>query len=527
MANDHIKCGPVFKRRQWRRLPTEKLTRAERAMRFVEAACIVPEGKLVGNPIVLAPFQQDFFYSVLDNPKGTRRAYLSIARKNSKTATIACMVLVYLAGPEAQLNSQIISGAQSREQASQVYNYASKMVMLNPELSSRVRIVPSGKRLIGLAKNVEYKAMSAEARTAMGGSPVLAIIDEIGQVKGSQDDFIDAITTSQGAHDNPLLIAISTQAADDADLFSIWLDDAEKEQDPHIVSHVYAAPKDGSLIDKKVWKAANPALGLFRNMKDLEEQAKQASRMPSAENTFRNLCLNQRVSTVCSFVSRDTWTSCGGMVMDYGSAPVWAGLDLSGRADLTALVIIGKIAGVWHVTPHFWTPEDGISERSKRDRAPYDVWARQGYLHTTPGKTVDYEFVAQDICAILSNLDVQTIAFDRWRIEMFKKELDKIGIELPLVEFGQGFKDMSPAIDNLESELLNARIAHGAHPVLTMCAGHAVITKDSAGNRKMDKHKATGRIDGMVALAMAFGVVNMTDANSVADLPADYEVMQL
>lgn len=512
-----IKCGPKPRLRKWRTLPLAKLTRAERNMAFVERFCKVPEGKLVGQNIVLAPFQERFFYAVYDNKHGTRRAYLSMARKNSKTATIATILLVHLVGPEAVLNSHIQSGALSREQAGQVYKYASKIVGLSDELKGIVGIVPSSKKLIGLPRNVEYQAMSAEAKTAHGGSPILAILDETGQVKGPQDDFIDAIETSQGAYDAPLLIVISTQAASDADLLSIWLDDAEKSQDPHIVSHVYAAKKEAGLLEKQAWKDANPALGLFRSLKDVEEQAKQAARMPSKENTFRNLYLNQRVSTVSPFISRDVWKSCGGVVLDFGKAPVWAGLDLSARTDLTALVVVGKIAGVWHVASHFWTPEVGLADRAKRDRSPYDVWVKQGYMHTTPGATVDYEFVAQDMAAILANWNVQSVAYDRWRISLLQKELDAGGIKLPLVEFGQGFKDMAPAIDTLESELLNARIAHGNHPVLTMCAANAVVSKDAAGGRKLDKHKATGRIDGMVALAMAFGVMPNTETEEDID----------
>lgn len=512
-----IKCGPIPKLRNWRKLETQDLTRAERNMRFCEAYCCAPEGKLVGKPIELADFQEAFFYSVYDNVAITIEAQLSMARKNAKTATIAMVALVHLVGPEAKQNSQIVSGARSREQASQVYNYASKMVNLSAKLRTIVRIIPSSKTLIGLPLNVEYRALSAEGSTAHGLSPILAILDEVGQVRGPQDDFIDAITTAQGAHENPLLIMISTQAANDADLFSIRLDDAEQSQDPRIVSHVYAADKDAELLDKKAWKAANPALGLFRSLDDLAEQAKKAARMPSAENTFRNLSLNQRVSTVSPFISGDVWKSCGGKLLDFGSAPVWCGLDLSARTDLTALVVIGKIAGVWHIQPHFWTPENGLSDRSKRDRSPYDVWARQGYLHTTPGSTVDYEYVAQDIGAILANLDVRNIAYDRWRIGLLQKEFDELGITLPLVEHGQGFKDMSPALDTLEAELLNGRVAHGMHPVLTMCAANAVVSKDAAGNRKLDKHKATGRIDGLVALAMAFG------ANSMETEPATPE----
>lgn len=484
------------------------MTRGERVIAFIERYCRAPEGAHVGKPIILDEFQRRFILEIYDNPATTREAMLSIARKNGKTALIAGIMLAHMVGPEARQNSQIVSGARSREQASQVFNYASKMVQLSEELSGIVRIVPSGKRLIGLPMNVEYRALSAEGKTAHGLSPVLAILDEVGQVRGPQDDFIDAITTAQGAHENPLMIAISTQAASDADLFSLWIDDAVQSADPRIVCHLYAAPEDCDLMDESAWRAANPALGVFRSLDDLAEQAKKAQRMPSAENTFRNLCLNQRVSTYSPFISREVWQTCGGQVLDFGDSPVWAGLDLSARTDLTALVLVARIAGVWHVRPHFWTPEVGLADRAKRDRAPYDVWAKQGYLHTTPGATVDYEFVAQDMAAIFSELNVQTIAYDRWRIGILQKELDAIGSNLPLVEFGQGFKDMSPAIDALEAELLNGRVSHGAHPVLTMCAANAVIVKDAAGNRKLDKSKTTGRIDGMVAMAMGFGVAS-------------------
>jgi phage terminase large subunit-like protein len=319
-----------------------------------------------------------------------------------------------------------------------------------------------------------------------------------------------------------LLLGISTQAADDADLFSIWLDDALASKDPKIVCHLYATPKEAGLLDEAGWKTANPALGSFRSYDDLAEQAKQAVRMPSSENTFRNLCLNQRVSTVSPFVSKDVWLSCGGKVIEFGESQVYVGLDLSARTDLTAMIIVGKVLDVWQVQAHFWTPEEGLVDRSKRDRQPYDLWVRQGYMHTTPGRTVDYEYVAQDIATILDNLNVKSIGYDRWRIEVLRKEFDRIGVELPLIEFGQGFKDMSPAIDSVESELLNARVAHGNHPVLTMCAANSVIMKDPAGNRKLNKMKSTGRIDGMVAMTMAFGVASKTNDDFDEASFADY-----
>ena len=494
------------------------MTRGERVCAFIEAYCRVPEGALVGKLMKLEPFQRKFICDVYDNPHRTRRAYLSIARKNGKTGLIAGILLAHVAGPEARLNAQIVSGAQSRDQASLVFSLAAKMVQLSPELSKIVRIVPSGKKLIGLTRNTEFRALSAEGKTAHGLSPVLAILDEVGQVRGPRDDFVDAIITSQGAHEDPLLIAISTQSPNDADLFSIWLDDAQTSKDRRIVSHIYQAPKECSLMDESAWKIANPAIGKFRSAEDVREQAERASRMPSAEPTFRNLVLNQRVEMVSPFVASGVWTLNSQEADDtaFYDSPVYAGLDLSGRADLTALVMVAFKDGRWQVKSHFWTPEKGLSERSRRDRAPYDTWHGQGFIRTTPGASIDYEHVARDVGEILSDCDVRAIAFDRWRFDLLKKELEEIGLNLPLVPFGQGFKDMAPALDALESALLNEQMAHGDQPVLKMCAANSRVERDAAGNRKLSKGKATGRIDGMVALAMAIGVAQVP-VESVAE----------
>lgn len=501
-----IKCGPVPRIRDWRNIEHSKLTRAERCMSFAEKYLVVPEGKHVGKPIKLAVFQEVFFYAIFDNKHVTRRAYLSKARKNAKSATIAIILICFLVGPEAVQNSQIVSGALSREQASVIYNLAEKMISMSEVIRPLVHNIPSTKKLIGKPMNVEYKALAAEGKTTHGLSPILAILDETGQVKGPHDSFIEAVETAQGAHENPLLISISTQAATDADMFSVWLDDAEKSQDPRIVCHLYTSDKSLDLDDVTAWEAANPAIDLFFNRQELVDGAERAKRMPSYESTFRNLHLNQRVSVVSPFVSVDVWKSCANDPDDFEDLEVYGGLDLSARTDLTAFVLTARNnAGIVQVKPYFWTPEIGLLDRAKRDRVPYDVWAAQGFLRTTPGATVDYKYVITEIAEITGSINLALIAFDRWKMSFFKKDMDELGIDFPMQEFGQGFKDMGPALDSLESDLLNARMNHGGHPVLTMCAANAVVTKDPAGNRKLDKHKATGRIDGMVALAMSIG----------------------
>lgn len=485
----------------------KKLTRGQRVIAFIEKYCIVPEGDLIGQTIILIPEQRKFILAIYDNPAGTQRAYLSMARKNAKTATIACILLAHIDGPEAKLNSRIISGAMSKDQAAEVYNYASKMVMMSDTLSSRIRIVPSGKRLYGLALNVEYQAISADAVTAHGKSPILAILDEIGQIKGPSSTFVDAIITSQGAYNDAMLFAISTQASNDADMFSIWLDDAALSQDKRIISHVYTAEKDCDVLDRKAWAAANPALGKFLSISKMEAAADLAARMPSFEPTFRNLHLNQRVEMMAPFVSRQIWLKNSEIPDDsaFLEGQVFAALDLSGKTDLTSLTLV-TFREKWHVKSYFWTPAEGLAERAKRDRAPYDVWEKQGFLRAIPGKSINYEAVARDIADITQDMNIVSMAFDRWRIDIIKKEFEDIGLTLPLVPFGQGFKDMAPAIDAVEELLLNEQMAHGANPVLTMCMANCRVEKDAAGNRKLNKAKSTGRIDGAVTLTMAVGV---------------------
>lgn len=499
-----IKCGPVPVIRNWRILPVSQLTRAERNMKFCEAFLKIPEGKDAGKPLYFTESLEAFFYSVFDNPAKTRKAILSMARKNAKSTGIACILLCFLVGPEARLNTQIISGAMSRDQAALIYKLAAKMVHMSPKLHGIVKEIPSKKMLIGIPLNVEFQALAADGATAQGLSVYLGLIDECGQVRGPNSDFINAISTSMGAHEAPLLIFLSTQAPTDADFLSIMIDDAERSQDPHTVCHLYAADDNCDLMDKEQWKKANPGLGLFRSERDLEEQMKEAQRLPSKENSVRNLLLNMRISIESPFVSKGVWEANGAQPAPLHKKKVFGGLDLSAVSDLTGLVLIGEHGDV-EVTA--WLPKEGLLEKSKNDRVPYDVWEKQGFLLTTPGKSVEYEYIAHKLKQVFSDYDVQQINFDRWNMKFLKPYLEKAGFTEKEMErfkdFGQGFGSMSPALRSLESALLQSQLKHGNHPVLTMCAGNAVVEMDAAGGRKFTKKKSTGRIDLLVCLAMA------------------------
>lgn len=485
----------------------KKLTRGERVCKFIETYVKNPEGALIGKPMKLEKFEVDFILDIYDNQHITHTAILSMARKNGKTSLIAALLLAHTVGPEAVLNSQIVSGARSRDQAAVVFELAAKMIQLDPDLSRVARVMPSGKRIIGLSKNVIYRALAADGKTAHGLSPILVILDELGQVKGPTDDFVSALTSAQGAYENPLLIVISTQAPTDADMLSTMIDAQRENADPHVVCHVYEAPVECRLDDEEAWKAANPGLGVFRSIEDVRKQCSAAMAMPANEPAFRNLILNQRVESSAPFVSRSVWESNGDYPGESHGKRVWCGLDLSSVNDLTAFVMVDEDFGV-HC--RFWLPEHGIAEKSRKDKVPYNVWANQEILTLTPGKAIEYEYIANYLISVFDSHDVQCIAFDRYNFKFLKPWLQKAGLadeEIDkFVEFGQGTASMTPALRELESKLLNAQLKHGNNPILNMCAANAKVVGDS-GARKFDKKTARGRIDGMVALAMAVGVM--------------------
>lgn len=492
-----------------------KLSRSARNIAWIEKHCRIPEGKDVGKPVRLRPWQCDNIRKIYDNPHGTRTAIISFGKKNAKTTMAAFLLLLHLCGPEAVNNTQLPSTAQSKDQAAVLFKLAAKIVRLSPTLNPVLIVRDTLKEILCPDLGTLYKALSAEASTAHGQSPIFAVHDELGQVKGPVSELYNAIENAMGAHANPMSIIISTQAATDADLLSILIDDAKTGRDPRVVLSLYTADESLDPFSDEAIQQANPAFGDFLNAREVRAQAQNAKALPSQESLYRNYTLNQRVDVNSPFVSKQIWNSCRGEVAEsFEGLEVFAGLDLSETSDLTALVLLANVGGVWNVKPTFWLPEFGLAEKSRRDRVPYDMWAKQGFLATTPGKSVEYEFVAAHLFGLHEQLTFKKIAFDRWNFRHLKPWLQRAGFRDEEIEgdfaifeeFGQGFQSMSPALRTLETLLLNEQIIHDGHPVLTMCAANATVQSDPAGNRKLSKFKSHGRIDGMVALTMAAAV---------------------
>ncbi len=508
-------------------------SRSDRVIAFIECLTI-PSGEGQGGSFKLREWQKRFIRDVYDpvdenRRRQVRRAVLSVARKNGKTALIAALCIAHLIGPEAIPNGEIYSAATEREQAAIVFKVARQIIEADPELSALLTVVPSTKTIVCRSNGSFYRAISAEAGSKHGLNPSVVIYDELAQARNRE--LYDVLDTAMGARAEPLFVVISTQSNDPQHILSQLIDDGLRKGDKSTVTHLYAVPDDvEDIFEEKVWKQANPALGDFRSLADMQTQAARAARMPSFEASFRNLYLNQRVDAQSPLIARSEWMACKvDETLEHGEA-VYLGLDLSSTTDLTALVAVSAVNGD-RVKAWFWKPGDLVAEHERRDRAPYGEWSKAGWMETPTGRAIDYGFVARTIAEVCSDYEVKGLAYDRWRIENLMRELEGIGFAsyvdgkdavangLRLVPFGQGFRDMAPAIDALEVSVIERRFKHDGNPVLAFCFSNAVAITDPAGNRKLDKSKTRFRIDGAVAATMAIGLKSRDLQGEVEEEP--------
>lgn len=497
---------------------------ADRVIAFVELLTQTA-GPAAGQPFRLRDWQKALIRGIYDpeTPDGrraVRQALITMPRKNGKTELCAALALYHLLA-DGEINGQVYSAAADRHQAALVFNAACAMVRADPELASYVNIVESAKRIVHYRSGSFFQALSADHRSKHGFNASAVIYDELAQAPNR--NLYDVLTTSTGARAQPLTIVISTQSSDRNHVMTELVDYGRKVQagvidDPGFHAAIYAAPEDADIWDEAVWRACNPALGDFRSLEEMRAFAERAKRVPSLESVFRALYLNQPVDADQRFLGSADWDACATPVDADALAgrPCWGGLDLGSTQDLTALVLVfpdeAQDPPGYDVACWFWTAAEGLRERGDRDRVPYALWRDHGFVETTPGRAIDKAHVARRLAEIAGRYDVLGVAYDRWRIEELRPRLADEGCELPLQPWGQGFRDMAPAVDALETAVLNRRLRHGGHPVLRWNAANAAVAMDPAGQRKLDKARGSGRIDGLVALTMAMGLAERAAA---------------
>lgn len=508
------KRGRPPRKKAWE---ADGLTRAERVRAFIESLPIT-SGVHAGKPFIIRDWQwseiiEPLYATDAEGRRRKRKALITIPRKNGKTQLAAALALCHLVGPEAEARGQVYSAAADRKQAALILKELVAFVRAVDWLAKRIIIREHSKTLEDVVTGSTYEALSSDARKAHGLNVSFAIMDELAQ--WPKRDLYEALTTGGAARAEPLYVTISTQSHDKNSVMSELVQYAERVRDGVIdddtfLPVIFAAPDDADPWSEETWRACNPALGDFRSLEEMRAAAAEAKALPAREPSFRLLYLNQPVDASARFLNARDWKAC--KVDDtpglFGQTLLMKqrcilGLDLSSTTDLTALV--AWFPATRDLRAWFWMPADNIEEAERRDHVPYRLWRGQGFIEATPGRAIDKSFVVHRLGELTKEYDVQFCAADRWRLDEIRRLMDEAGVKIELQEFGQGWRDMGPAIDAFETAVLRRELRHPGHPVLDWNVANAVTVSDPTGARKLVKDRASGRIDGLVAAVMAIG----------------------
>ena len=514
--------------------------KAKRALNFIKQLKHT-KGKWKGVPFSVLAWQEQAISDIFgtmkdDDTRQYNTAYLEIPKKSGKSEMGAAIALQGLCADD-EWAAEVYGCAADRAQASLVFDVAVDMVDQNPTLKKNIKPILSQKRLVFMPTKSFYQVLSSESYTKHGLNPSRIIFDEL-HAQPNRGLF-DVMTEGSGdARVQPLCFIITT-AGDDADRQTIGWEVHKMavevltgvKKDPTFYAMIYGIDRDqnriwtgrqfekikGNVTDNKKWEAVwqsekvwgkiNPSIGHTVPWEKVRDQFVRAQNNPAKEKNFRWLRLNswEKIKT-SKWMGLDFWDLCKGKVdlNRLKGRPCFAGLDLSTKIDMTALVLLfppDDINRQWIVLPRFWIPEDNIMERVRRDGVAYNLWAEQGYLTATPGNVIDYAFIEQEIETLCNTYNVRQLGFDPWNAMQTAIHLEDQGLDI--VEVRQGFKSMSPGMKEIEQLTRGKKLIHGGHPVLRWNVGNVEVKIDENENIRPIKGKGIERIDGLVAMVNA------------------------
>lgn len=496
-------------------LPTSHYdkAKADRAVKFIENLCHT-KGKWAGKRFWLLPWQEQLIRDIFGivKPDGNRQfrtAFVEICKKVGKSE-LAAAVALYLLYADNEPSAEVYGAAADRQQASIVFDVARQMVEMSPALLKRSKLMTATKRIVNYGNSGYYQVLSAEVGGKHGFSVSGLVFDEIHTQPNRQ--LYDVLTKgSSDARQNPLHFIITTAGTDRHsiayELHTKAVDILEgRRVDPTFYPVVYGLKDDEDWEDESNWYKVNPSLGYTVDIERLRDAYREAKQNPADEVTFKWLRLNMWVSSTVAWIP-DAIFMKGNEEIDLATLEgrdCYGGLDLSSTGDITALVLMFPPRDEdekYILLPFFWVPEETIPQRVKAASVPYDIWERQGYLLSTEGNVIHYDFIEKFINDLAEKYHICEIAVDRWNATQMIQNLEGDGFTM--VPFGQGFASMSGPTKDFYRLLMEGQIIHGGHPVLRWMAGNVVVDTDPAGNIKVTKAKSKEKIDGIVAAIMA------------------------
>lgn len=509
---------------------------SEKAQRVVNFFGLLKhsKGEWGNTPFVLEPWQVFVlcnlfgWYWKVDGTRRFREAYIEVARKNGKTTFLAGIGL-YMLVMDEEPGAEIYSAATKKDQARILFDEAARMRKASPVLSKRVEVYGQkvvNRLTVGASK---FEPLSSEDNTLDGLNIHGGLVDELHAHPDRK--LWDVLYEATKARRQPMMIAITTAGYDKTETSICWgkrvstvailegtvSNKADGFCCDHVFGFVACLDEGDDPFNEAVWPKANPNLvaGIVK-IRGLREAAQEAKTNPMALNSFLRKHMNVWTAQEVKWMDPDKWRACNSAGPNESFIKLrdaalerlkgrrcFGGLDVSSKLDITAYVLVFPPTLVdpkWHVLGWYWVPELNVPERVKKDKVPYDVWIRLGYLDKTDGNVVDQDVIQSKVVATKAVFSIQDVGYDSWNNTQLSLRLGQAGLKM--LETRQGFKTFSEPMKEMMALVVSGKLEHYGDPVLAWAINNVEATTDPAGNIKPDKDKAKEKIDPAVAMLM-------------------------
>ena len=487
---------------------------------FFETVLHHTKGKKAGEPFVLAPFQQFTLYNVFGwkDAKGDRRiktVYDKRAKKNGKSAEMAGIALYGLSF-DMEAEAEVYVGATKEDQAKICWNQAKNFIdspNANP-IARELGFRCLQKAIYNDHTNSVLRPLGGDSKTQDGINAHISIIDEY---HAHRDDTVkENLESSSVQRRQPITWHITTAGFAIAGVCKKYEDvcisilEGEKTDD-RLWIMIHNLDDDDDWEDQSVWAKANPLLGQGLAIKSLQDEYLKAKNQPSKAPNFKTKHLNLWVDAPSVWIPSEVWKKNKvnripkEKFAKFGS---YRGIDLSTTTDMTADIILSEPdeKGIRYIKSFFYCPKDTIDKRSKEDRVPYREWMDKGYLTATPGNTVDYSYLEDNVLSTYHEYGVKRIELDQWNASQLANSFIEKGLEVSF--FSQAISVISYPTKQFEKLVYEGKIKHDGNPILRWMLSGCVLYEDANENIKVHKgqsHAGNKRVDGIIATIMALG----------------------
>jgi phage terminase large subunit-like protein len=500
---------------------------------FLETYCI-PSAET--EPIVLMPWQRAVLYIVygwmrLDGTRRFRRSYLEVAKKNGKTGMCAGLSLAHLIA-DGELSARVVCAAVAMKQAREVFNEAVAMREKHPELKEEIKKYGNSPvlSLYHAATNSRLTPMARGADSSDGAIISAAILDELH--RWSLTNNLWSILRYGGdTRKQPLLWCLTTAGSSANKSTLCWGEHDYGTRildgmtvDDEVAVFIFALDPKDDYRDKRNWSKPNPSLGYILPMTALDNQFSESQGKPTALGEFKRFRMNVwQNESADPAIDIENWDACATeplathpdpkrlrtqLIASLQGRPCFGGIDLAPKIDTSALVLLfppTKTGEKWSILEYFWCPADNIAERVKRDKVPYDTWARDGFIVPTPGPLTDARYIADQITQITRQFDLREIAYDQaWSSELVRM-LEEQGFRMSqLVDYPQSHLKMNAPCQEMMRKIIRADFSHGSNPVMRwQMSNLRWNTQPGTGFVKPARDRKREKIDGAASLIMA------------------------